>query len=214
MSDENQSTSGDNAATSGASESMNTNEPSDSKSYSEQFIKKLNTEKDNWRTKAKQLEERLNEFEAKEKEQHENTLKEQQKWQEYAKLKEQERDQIAEQFNNLHTQVVDSQKFQTLLHHVNGEVKKQYWGLLRTHLNEIVVNPETNDIDEVSVKTVADKVREMYPDIIVSAGGPKVPNGAAQPGQYFSLEKWDSMSAKEKKEHLPEFVKQWTEDRK
>lgn len=177
-----------------------------SDSYPAAFVKKLMTEKKNKDAKLKEALARLDEIELKEKERTEQKLKDEKKWQEYAQLKEKERNDAMAKLSDYEKQAAEADKFNALLSAIPGQVKRQYWGLLGNHLADIVINPETNEPDPVSVKQVADKVRELYADIISDKGGPKLPSDAAQASRNFDATKWDSMSAKEKKENLHLFV--------
>lgn len=201
MSDQQVSTSGENPATSGASD----NKASAPESYSETFVKKLKTEKDNWATKAKTLEEKLREFEEKEKLQLETTLKEQNKWQEFAKIKEQERDEAFNKLKSMSERIESAHKFNALIEAIPGQVKKQYWGLIESHVADVVLNPQSGEPDPVSVKQIADKIRETYPEVIVFNDKRSIPQNAATNGQAFTLELWNSMSPKEKKENLDKY---------
>lgn len=214
MSDE-QATSGATHATSGAIEQPNVTQPeakgdigkvASTEADESPFVKKLKTEKSNWKSKATELETKLAEYEAREKEQHEASLKEQNKWQEYAKLKEQERDELAQQLSGVETRINNATKFNAVIDALPGNVPKQYWPLIDGHLESVVLNPETGSPDESSVQHVATKIRETYSEIIDFGQKANLPQNAASPAGGFDLSQWESMSAKEKKENLPAFA--------
>jgi len=187
---------------------VNSAQNSEPETYPPSFVKKVMTEKKNQGERLKSVEAELEAFKAKEKERTENSLKEQNQWKEYATLKETEAKEAREKLQT-HEQNLDSaEKFNALLDAIPGNVKKDYWPLLQNHLSKVIKNPDTGEIDEVSVKQVADMVRNSYPEIIQNGNGRNLPQDAAQPNQFFDKSQWDAMSPEDKKKNLPEYVKQ------
>ncbi len=183
-------------------------DPEMRESYTGSFVKKLMTEKKNQGERLKEQNEELEAFRSKDKERTENQLKENNKWEEFAKLKEQEAKDSKDKLDTLNTRLDDAGKFNALLDVLPGTVEKQYWPLLESHLDGIVKNPETGEIDELSVKQVADKVRAQYADIIKVASNGSIPQNAAQPNAVFDTSQWGAMSPADKKKNLKAFVEQ------
>lgn len=81
-------------------------------------------------------------------------------------------DQIAERDTELgrhrkRTEV--SEKMNSLLEAIDGEVPKKFWQLLP--LDKVVFDPETGEVDQASVKQAARQFRDDYGDVIKKAGG-------------------------------------------
>lgn len=217
MSDAEQVTSGDTQPTSGSEEAtLNAGSPeastattettSDEATYPKHFVDKVMTEKKNATTKVHDLEAKVADYENKEKERHEDYLKKNKKWEDIAKLREVERDESNAKLSTMNERIEGATKFNALLDALPGTVEKQYLPLLEAQLKDIVVNPDTGEPDEVSVRQVADKVRETYGRIFDFGDGAKMPNGAPKPHKQVDFSQWDSFSVEDKKTHLKDFV--------
>ncbi len=93
-----------------------------------------------------------------------------------------------------------SDKVDALLEAIPGEVPRKYLQLLP--INDLVVDPETGEIDPVSLKQTVKKFMGEYGEVIKTKpnGMPNTsPNGGSNKG--ITLEAWQKMPFEEQKKH-------------
>lgn len=95
-------------------------------------------------------------------------------------------------------------KMGAVLDSLPGKVDKKYFDILQPMLNEIDMVGE-DEVDEDSVRQIADRFAKLYPEIVVKAGS-KMPNEMAKGGDVnVDLKSWQTMGdAKKMREKLPE----------
>lgn len=157
-----------------------------------------------WKDRARNAEQRLKEFEDQKKSADAAKLEEQG---EYKKLLENERKEnaeLAKRLSNFTAHQVEAKKIGALVDALNGQVPKKYWHFLDT--DDIVIDPDSGDIDKMSLQKAADSVRQNFPEIIRSgrngSGTPtESPNGN---GGTLTRDEWQKLPVEEMKKRLPE----------
>jgi len=130
---------------------------------------------------------------------------------EYKKLLENERKarEELESKLNQHTQTQrQAKKLGAVLDALGGAVPKKFWGLIDTET--VAIDPDTGDIDAMSVQKTVEAIRAEYPEIIRKGGnGSSLPADApAGNGSAGTLtpETWKNLSLADQKKRLPEYV--------
>ena len=126
--------------------------------------------------KARDLEARLAEFEAKEKEREEKELADQQNWKQLLENREAELAKANERLNHLEGSVSNAIKRDYFLSALNGNVPKEYHGLIP--LDKIALDPETRQVDEMSLNSALEEFRKVHHRIIDTSDVSKLPNKA------------------------------------
>lgn len=93
----------------------------------------------------------------------------------------------------------DRLKLSHLLDAIDGTVDPKFFKYI-DHIDDIVIDPTTGEIDKMSVAKAAEKFKADYPEFIKSAK-PSLPNGAPQGGPTgkISRSEWLKLSSSEMK---------------
>lgn len=86
-----------------------------------------------------------------------------------------------------------------------GDTKKiepKYYGFIDT--SKILIDPESNKVDPVSVQKEVDRVTRDYPELIKSTIKGNMPNNAPSSGGALTLEQWKNLPLKEQKARMKE----------
>ena len=130
---------------------------------------------------------------------------------EYQKMLENERKAREDAENQLKTvkeQETARRKLGAVLKGVNGSIDSKFYGLI--DIDEVQVDPDTGEIDQLSVTKAVERLKKAYPEIIKTAGGPKLPG--EQPGSKsthpdkISRAKWKDLPSSEMRKWKPEQI--------
>ena len=95
----------------------------------------------------------------------------------------------------------DTWKLQAFYEQLPGKIKNQEY-LSFVDLNSIVFYPDTNRVDETSVKDSVSKFMEKHRDLVTTSNNIRLPNDAPNAhSRKYTLEEWKSLPMKEKKEN-------------
>lgn len=143
--------------------------------------RKVLSEKKRRDEEVRTLREKVEEFERSQKEAQEKTLEEQNKWKEIADLRTKELQETQNKLQTLTQSQREAMKLDSFLSSLGTQLPKQYWGLV--NLDEIKLNPETNEVDDMSVTSAIEHFRNSYPEILQSRSSAttpaKAPRGTA-----------------------------------
>lgn len=157
-------------------------------------------------SEAKRAKERLAELErekaerdAADKEAEEQRLKDEQKWKEYAEKKEAEANEWKTKFDTTTSQIVDAKKLDAFLNTLDGKVDRKFWNFIDT--DAIMTNPETGEIDDMSVAKTVESFKANYPELIVYPGQKTgLPSESPKPATgSLTYDEWRKLPAKEMK---------------
>lgn len=144
-------------------------------------------------------------LERKEKEREEADLKAKEDYKKLHEIGKQELEEYKAKYNGLNSEIQEQVKFSTLLQSLPGALDKKYWRMVDT--SEIIIDPSTNEPDPTSIKKVAEKFQAEFGELIQMPGKAKLPNSAASSSSVaINDEVWNSLSAKDKKEKLPDYM--------
>lgn len=138
--------------------------------------RKVLSEKKKRDEEVRALREQVEEFERSQKEAQEKELQDQNKWKEIADLRTKEYEQALQKLQEMKSSQQQAMKLDTFLSSLGTQLPKQYWGLV--DLDAIKLNPETNDVDEMSVTSAIETFRKSYPEILQSKSSASTPNSA------------------------------------
>lgn len=188
MADEAIVSSGDNQnSTSGSSDQE---QKKDVVSY-ESHLKLLNEKR--------KLKERLDELERASKEKEEADLRAKEDFKKIAELKEAEAKQLKEELEKTKAREINAGKLDAFLSTLDGKVERKYWGHI--NLEQILVNPETGDLDQMSVAKEVERFRKEYPEVIKKPGVNQLSSAAplGSEGGPITYEEWRKLPLKEQK---------------
>jgi hypothetical protein len=153
-----------------------------------------------------ELRSKLEAYEAQQKEVEENTLKAQGEYKKIAEAKEREANELKAKYKNLETTVINDYKTRAFEKALPGKIRNEKY-LNFVDLNSIVINPESGQIDEDSLKvTVGEFMKEHGESLVARQAGAKLPSASA-PASGFSFEKpITSMTRAEQMEALKSSV--------
>lgn len=150
------------------------------------------------------LQTRLSEFDKRDKEIQEKKLAEAGEYQKVIKLKEDRIAELARQVeetkaseDGLKRTLFNGLKLSTVTERLPGRLKNRDYASF-IDLDQVALNPETNEIDMDSVDKVVNSFVKQHPSLLET--NPKVlPGGMARPAQKLSYEEWLNLPLKEKK---------------
>jgi len=127
---------------------------------------------------------------------------------EYQKIIEQKEKELADKNSKLHEltqRETDRLKLSSLLKALPGTVDPKFYKFI-DQIDDIVVNPETGEVDEVSVNRAAEKFRKQYPEWIQTKKS-GLPNDAPGGGaNRISRAEWMKLPSKEMTKWRPDQI--------
>lgn len=158
-------------------------------------------------TEKKNIQHRLEELSAKNKAEEEAKLLKEKEYEKYIALRNEELVSLKSENEKIKRDQMNHFKASELIGTINGEVKKQYLGLIYSKLEDIAVDPSTGLPDKASIAKVAKDIEETYPEIIKRNNGPGLPNDAAKGNNgKLTPEEWKKLPLKEMKERLKDVI--------
>lgn len=108
--------------------------------------------------------------------------------------------ELEQGFNNLQETLKTAAKTQAVLTRLPGQlVNSEYMAFIDT--SKVVLNPDTNEIDNDSVDVVVGEFVKKHPHLI-KAETRTLPNGSPRPAQKLSYNEWLKLPVKEKRTRL------------
>lgn len=180
-------------------------DPLNGKPVSFETHRKLLAEKKRRDEQLENIQAELSDFKKREKEQRETELTQKEDYKKLLELREQELNETKQKYDGLSSTIQESVKFDAFLNALPGQLPKKFWKM--TDTTSIVIDPNTGEPDPVSVKKVADQFHAEYGELIQQSGKARLPNqAAASTAPPINEDIWKSLSPKEKRERLPEWV--------
>ena len=169
------------------------------------YRKVLSQEK-NLRARLEEANSKLAEQKAKEQAEEEKRLSEQGEYKKLLDLERKKREELEGKNAEYHRSILDAHKLNAFKEKLNGRVANPaYYDFV--DLDNIVINPDTGDIDEVSVQSVVDKfVMEHSP--LIKSDRPRLPNDAPKDSHNSTLdfEAWKKLPLADKKKRMAEAI--------
>src|SRR5690606_30105609 len=107
------------------------------------------------------------------------------------------------------TREVTTKKFRAFLKSLDGKIEDKSLSLVPVEM--ITVNPETGEVDEMSVTKAVKKFKAEWPELIKTGTGVKLPTDAppldGKTGSTISREAWKKLSSKEMEKYKPDQIK-------
>jgi hypothetical protein len=151
-------------------------------------------------SEAKKLKEKVKEYETVLQQSQEQKLKEQNEWKALAEQYKSKLDQTSHVLQEQEKSIVNGLKFHEFEKHLGGKLKDKDYATF-VEFDRIVLNPETKQVDEDSVKTVAADFIKKHASLVDFQGSGKLPNQAAK--NYVPMGKSVSdMSSEELQKHI------------
>lgn len=151
----------------------------------------------------KKLQERLDEIEKEKKQRELEDLEKQENYKKIAELKAKEAEDSKTELMQIKSDLQNSKKLSAVLD-VLGPIDKKYWDLI--DISQVVVNPETGQIDEMSVTKYAEGWKKQYFEIIQPGNKSNMPSDHPSPGSGLTYDEWLTLPAKEKEERMHEVI--------
>lgn len=202
MADGEQIPSGDNQTSSGGPEQTDAVSKKDTVAY--ETYRKLLSEKKARDEALETYKKELAEYKRKEKEAEEAKLKEEQNWKAIVELREKELNEERTMRIQMQEERLNATKLDTFLQSLGGKVDSKYWGMI--DLEKIAINPESGQVDQMSVTQAVEAFRKNYPELIKTGTGPKIPSDAPQGNGSLTYEEWKKLPAKEMRARVKDIV--------
>lgn len=138
--------------------------------------KKVLSEKKRRDEQVKALEDQLAEIKAADDAKKEGELADQNKWKEIADLRTEELGKLKGELNTLTTQQQQALKLDAFLGSLDAKLPKAYWRLV--DLNSVKINPDTNEVDDMSVSSAVELFRKSYPEVLLAKATATLPTNA------------------------------------
>lgn len=132
-------------------------------------------------------------------------LKEAEAAKDYERLKAQYADQLKAkeaELSQMRNERIEAQKLDAFFGSLDGKLERKYWGLIDT--SSIIIDPVTSQPDPMSVTKYLEQFRKEYPEVILKAGRPSMPQEKplGNGGGSLTLEEWKALPLKEKKARI------------
>ncbi|RKZ07634.1 hypothetical protein DRQ25_11110 [Candidatus Fermentibacteria bacterium] len=136
----------------------------------------------------------------------EKRLKDNEEWKTYAEKKEQEANEARAKLTETTSQIADAKKLDAFLNTLDAKIDRKYWGFIDT--DSIVTNPESGEIDEMSVAKAVEAFKANYAEIIQYPGKTTgLPNESPKPGtSTLTYDEWTKLPVKEMKARQAEVM--------
>jgi hypothetical protein len=133
-------------------------------------------------------------------------LEEQGEYKQLLDLERKKNEELAGQLNTFETTSKQAKKLDAVLTATNGKIPKKFWGLI--DLGSVVVDPETGEVDAMSVTKTVENLRAEYPEIIrTGKGGSLPPNAPQGSGQgTLTYDEWKKLPLDEMKKRQAEVM--------
>jgi len=164
--------------------------------------RKLLAEKKAAATKLAEYEARLAEVDKQAKE---RELAELEKQKDYEKLKANLQDELKKRdsvIQQLDSERTTAKKLDAFFKALDGNLDRRYWSLI--DIDQIVIDPASKAIDDMSVTKYLEGFRKEYPEIIAKPGRQTMPNEKANgTGKtVLTLDEWKALPLKERKTRI------------
>lgn len=129
-------------------------------------------------SEAKKLKEKVKEYETVLQQSQEQKLKEQNEWKALAEQYKSKLDQTSHVLQEQEKSIVNGLKYHEFEKHLGGKLKDKDYATF-VDFDRIILNPETKQVDEDSVKAVAADFVKKHASLVEFQGSGKLPNQAA-----------------------------------
>lgn len=148
--------------------------------------------------RARELQAKLDEIELAKRQFEEETLKKKEDYKTLLENKAREHDLLASELNQMKEQRKQAMKLNAFLEGCgNNQIKKNYWKMIP--VGDIIINPETGEVDPLSVKMAVDSYIRDYPETLEKSvvGMPSASPSVAVNG--ITYEQWLQLPADQMK---------------
>jgi hypothetical protein len=154
----------------------------------------------------KKLQARLDEIETQRKAREEEELAKKGEVQKILELREKELTETREKLRLKEERETEARKLSAVLRGLGGNVDDKWFSVIGSHIDELAVNPDTGEIDEMSVTRVVEGLKRTWPEMLKKpvVGMPNgVPQGSAT---TISRDEWLKLPSKEMQKWRPEQI--------
>lgn len=170
--------------------------------------RKLLSEKKKLQEQQREALEKLKQYEAERKAREKKELEARGEFQKIAQNAEERAKELEAQLNEVLENQRGQRKLAAVLKALPGDVANKYWDLIP--FSDVVINPDTDQVDEMSVTKAVDKFIATYPEVIQKPGqqgfSMQAPKGIGSSGR-IAREEWLKLSPKEMKKWKPEQIR-------
>lgn len=147
------------------------------------------------------LEQRLAELDQKDREMQETKLKEQGEYKKILEQRELELKSLKERFAEEERQKVISKKLNAFVKNLPGELAHNDM-LLHVDVEQIAIDPETGEVDKLTVDKQVSTFVQNYPFGIKTKGGKGLPGDAPKQTTSITYDEWLTLPLNEKRKNL------------
>ena len=124
----------------------------------------------------KKLAEQLAVIQGNNKEREEAELRQKEDWKTLLETRDQELDAVREELGGHKSRTRDARKIDRFLNTLDAKLDSKYWVLI--DLEAIAINPDTEEVDDMSVTKAVETFRSRYAETLYTKTGVKVPQSA------------------------------------
>jgi len=148
---------------------------------------------------------KIEEYEQEQRAREEKELRDKEEFKKLLDIREKELADIKAKLTGIESNVRESRKLDAFLNTLNGTVPREYWGLI--NIDDIVLNPETNEIDETSVASAVEKFTKSHARLIDRPGQKTgLPNEAPAGNEPLTYQEWLNLPAKDMAKRLKDVI--------
>lgn len=157
---------------------------------------------------AKSAKERLRAYEEKERIEQEENLKKQGEYEKLLKAREEELAKERARAQTYQSRLETASKYSSFLRNLDGTIAPEFLKLADDFVDQIPMNPDTNEPDETVVKKVASEFKKVYGTIIQKPNKTVgIPSDAAKAeSSAITYEEWLKLPKKEMQKRLKDVI--------
>lgn len=152
-------------------------------------------------SEAKKLKDKVKEYETVLQQSQEQKLKEQNEWKALAEQYKSKLDQTSNALQEQERSIVNGLKYHEFEKHLGGKLKNKDYATF-IDFEKIILNPETKQVDEDSVKAVASDFVKQHSSLVEFQASGKLPNQAASNYIPQSSKSVNEMNSQELQKHI------------
>lgn len=155
----------------------------------------------------KKLQAKLAEIENDKKQKEEEELTRKGETQKLLELVKKEAEELRTKLTVKEQREVQAKKLSAVIRSLGSNVDEKWFGVIGQHLDEVVYNPDSGEVEQMSVTAIVEDLKKTWPEMIkkLPVGMPAdAPRGSGQ--GVIERSEWLKLSAKEMRKYRPEQV--------
>lgn len=148
----------------------------------------------------KKLQAKLADIEASQKKREEEDLAKKGEVEKILKIREQELNDTRAKLSAFEERQLQAKKLSAVVRGLGAQIDDKWYSVIGSHLDEVVINPESGDVEQMSVTSVVEGLKKSWPEML-KVQRPGMPHDAPQGNGVTTIgyDAWKKLPLKEMK---------------